>query len=152
MPEQSVPPVLSYRALNPRPTANPRRILVVEDNLDSVRSLSELVRDFGHHTRYAINGYAALEIARGWKPDFVLLDLGLPGMDGYEVCKRLKYDDQHARIIAVTAYGDAEHRARSKVAGFELHLVKPVAPRVLFDVLESAPGTDPAAGRHPTGG
>ena len=145
MPDPTAPQVLSYRALNARPTSNPRRVLIVEDNLDSVRSLTELVRDFGHHTQYAINGYAALEIAQRWKPDFVLLDLGLPGMDGYDVCKRLKYDaHQHARIIAVTAYGDVDHRARSKAAGFDLHLVKPVTPQGLFDLLESRPGTQAA--------
>ena len=132
-------PALSAQAHDRHRTSNPRRVLVVEDNLDSVRALTELVRDFGHDTRFAINGYAALEAARLWKPDFVLLDLGLPGMDGYDVCKRLKYDDQHARVIAITAYDGVEYRAKTNAAGFELHLVKPVSGQMLFDLLESPP-------------
>jgi CheY-like chemotaxis protein len=90
---------------------------------------------------FAINGYAALEIARRFRPHFVLLDLGLPGMDGYEVCSRLKHepdpDLQRARIIALTAYGQDEHRVRTRAAGCELHLLKPVSTQALFDVLES---------------
>jgi CheY-like chemotaxis protein len=121
-------------------TAVPRRVLIVEDNLDSVRALAELVRDIGHRVEFAINGYAALEIARRFKPQFVLLDLGLPGMDGYDVCRRLKREPglEEARIIAVTAYGRNEHRVKSRAAGCALHLVKPVSPQALFDVLESS--------------
>lgn len=141
----SATPALSGQAIARRVTANPRRVLIVEDNLDSVRALNELVRDFGHHSEYAINGFAALVIAQRWKPDFVLLDLGLPGMEGYEVCKRIKYEPGvHARIIAITAYGGIEHRAKTKSVGFEQHLVKPVAVQALFDLLESSsPATAP---------
>jgi CheY-like chemotaxis protein len=135
-------PALSSPAQAVRYTANPRRVLIVEDNLDSVRALVELVRDIGHRVQYGINGYAALEIARRFKPEFVLLDLGLPGMDGYEVCGRLKHerdpDLKRARIIALTAYGQDEHRARARAVGCELHLVKPVSPQAVFDVLESS--------------
>jgi CheY-like chemotaxis protein len=122
--------------------AHPRRVLIVEDNLDSVRTLLELVRDIGHNALCAINGYAALEIARRFKPHFILMDLGLPGMDGYEVCRRLKQEPdpelKRARIIALTAYGEDEHRARALAAGCELHLVKPVSPHAVFDALESS--------------
>jgi CheY-like chemotaxis protein len=122
-------------------TGNPRRVLVVEDNLDSVRALAALVSDMGHQVQYAINGFAALEIGRRQKPQVVLLDLGLPGMDGYELCSRMKADDAfgEARFIALTAYGSDEHRARSKAAGCELHLVKPVTAQRLFDVIEDSP-------------
>lgn len=122
-----------------RYTANPRRILIVEDNLDSVRAMAELVKDMGHRVEFAINGYAALEIARRFIPHFVLLDLGLPGMDGFEVCSRLKHEPglEHTRIIAITAYGQEEHRIRTRAAGCDLHLVKPVSPQTVFDVLES---------------
>jgi CheY-like chemotaxis protein len=117
-------------------------VLIVEDNLDSVRALAALVSDMGHLVSYAINGYAALEIGRKNQPQIVLLDIGLPGMDGYELCRRMKgaAGFEKARVIALTAYGSAEHRARSAAAGCELHLVKPITPQTLYDVLES--GTD----------
>jgi CheY-like chemotaxis protein len=137
-------------ALTPVPyavtyTANPRRVLIVEDNLDSVHILAELVKDIGHQVEFAINGYTAIAIALRFQPDFVLLDLGLPGMDGYEVCSVLKYQPglERTRIIAVTAYGRDEHRVRARAAGCELHLLKPVSPQALFEVLESSL---PAAG------
>ena len=147
--QQRNPPALNSAAFAVRYTAVPRRVLIVEDDLDSVRALAELVRDIGHTVQYAINGYAALEIARRFKPQFVLLDLGLPGMDGYEVCSRLKHEAdaeiKGARIIALTAYGQDEHRVRARAAGCELHLVKPISPHALFDVLESTPAARASA-------
>jgi CheY-like chemotaxis protein len=115
----------------------PRRVLIVEDNLDAVHSMVFLLRDMGHHVEYAINGYAALTIAARFRPEFVFLDLGLPGMDGFEVCGHIKKQPglQHARIIAVTGYGHDEYRVRSKAAGCEMHLLKPVGPRILEELL-----------------
>src|SRR6185436_16862969 len=97
---------LSSLALAVRYTSNPRRVLVVEDNLDSVRALAALIEDMGHRVSYAINGYAALEVGRKLRPEFVLLDLGLPGMDGCELCRRMKDEPafKQARIFALTAY------------------------------------------------
>jgi CheY-like chemotaxis protein len=131
---------LTSLAFAVRFTGNPRRVLIVEDNLDSVRALAALVSDMGHSVQYAINGYAALEIGRKQKPHIVLLDLGLPGMDGYEVCRRMKRDPAFgdAHFYALTAYGAEEHRRRSHDAGCELHLVKPVTAQRLFEVLETA--------------
>jgi CheY-like chemotaxis protein len=119
--------------------ATPRRVLVVEDNLDSAHMLVLLLRKMGHTVEYAINGYAALQVAEHFRPDFVLLDLGLPGINGFEVCERLKAKPSLAntRVIAVTAYTHEEHRLRSKKVGCELHLVKPLNPRVLEEVLNS---------------
>jgi CheY-like chemotaxis protein len=116
------------------------RILVVEDNLDSVHSLTLLLRDMGHTVEYAINGYAALDIARRLRPEIVFLDLGLPGMDGFEVCRRMKKESglEVVRIIAITGYGQDEYRAQSQAAGCELHLVKPVSPQFLVSLLGSA--------------
>jgi CheY-like chemotaxis protein len=132
-------PALTPLSFATRVTANPKRVLIVEDNLDAVRALAALVSDMGHMVAYAINGYAALEIGRKNHPHIVLLDIGLPGMDGYELCRRMKgaAGFEKARVIALTAYGSAEHRARSAAAGCELHLVKPVTPQTLYDVLES---------------
>jgi CheY-like chemotaxis protein len=111
--------------------------LIVEDNIDAVRSLAYLVRDMGHVVEYAINGYVAIDIARRLLPDIVLLDLGLPGMDGFEVCKRIKsYAGlEHTRVIAITGYAQEEHRLRSRAAGCEMHLIKPVPTRVLEQLL-----------------
>ena len=122
-----------------RRTMHPRKVLVVEDNIDAVRTLSGLIAEMGHFVSYAINGYAALEIGRKMQPDFVLLDIGLPAMNGLDLCQRMRQDAAFAasRIIALTAYGDEVHRQRSKEAGCELHLVKPVPAQTIFDVLES---------------
>jgi CheY-like chemotaxis protein len=122
-----------------RRTASPRKVLVVEDNIDAVRTLSALISEMGHFVSYAINGYAALEIGRRMQPEFVLLDIGLPAMNGLDLCQRMKQDAAFAasRMIALTAYGDEFHRQRSREAGCELHLVKPVPAQTIFDVLES---------------
>ncbi len=123
----------------PRLTAVPRRVLVVEDHLDSMRSLVFLLSDMGHKVDFAINGYAALQVAERLQPEFVLLDLGLPGVDGFFVCQRIKTMPalKDTRVIAITGYASEEYRSRSKAAGCELHLVKPVSPEVLEAILES---------------
>ena len=115
-----------------------RRVLIVEDNLDTLRSTTLLLRDMGHEVDYAINGYAALEAARRFKPEIIILDLGLPGMDGFELCRKLRAEGalKSVRVIACTGYGQEEYRVRSREAGCEVHLVKPVDPRVLQDLIE----------------
>jgi CheY-like chemotaxis protein len=120
-----------------RKAIRPRHVLVVEDNLDSVHSLVYLLRDMGHHVDYAINGWAALDIASRTRPEFVLLDLGLPGMDGWHVCRTLKADPRlkDVRVIAITGYADDMSREKSKAAGCEVHLVKPVAPAEIEKLL-----------------
>jgi CheY-like chemotaxis protein len=124
-------------ASDTKKTAVPKRVLVVEDNLDSVHSLAMLLDDMGHIVEYAINGYVALSVARRFHPDFMLLDLGLPGMDGFEVCRKMKLEPtmQHTRVIAITAFSQAEYRTRAAEAGCELYLVKPVATNVLEELL-----------------
>ena len=120
-----------------RKTAAPKRVLLIEDHIDAVRSLAFLLEDMGHEVDYAINGYAGIDKALQFRPDFILLDLGLPGMDGFEVCKRLKKEPalQRTRIIAITAWSQDEHRVRSKAAGCEMHLIKPVPVRLLEELL-----------------
>jgi CheY-like chemotaxis protein len=116
----------------------PKRILVVEDHLDSVHTLAFLLRDMGHTVEYAINGYVAVEIARHFRPDFVLLDLGLPGIDGFEVCRQMKRVPElsSTRVIALTALSQDEYRERATQAGCELYLVKPVKAAVLEHLFE----------------
>jgi CheY-like chemotaxis protein len=118
-------------------TTAPKRVLIVEDNLDAVHALALLLADMGHHVEYAINGYVGLEVARRFRPEFVFLDLGLPGMDGFEVCGEIKRDPnlKGTRVIALTAFGQDEYLAKSRAVGFELHLVKPVPVWLLEELL-----------------
>jgi CheY-like chemotaxis protein len=101
-----------------------QRILVVEDNRDSADSLRLLLRFFGHEVAVAYSGYDGVRAAELYRPDVVLCDIGLPGLDGYGVARKLRDNPAtaKARLIAVTAYGRDEDRRRSHEAGFELHL------------------------------
>lgn len=129
---------LSRSGSKPTPTGNQspverratRRVLVVEDNLDAVHSLAFLLKDEGHVVEFAINGYVALDLARKFRPDIVLLDLGLPGLDGFEVCRQLKSDPelQNIRVVAVTALSSPEDRAKAGAVGCDLHIAKPYDP------------------------
>jgi PAS domain S-box-containing protein len=105
-----------------------QRILIIDDNHDAADSMATLLRLWGHQTWSAHDGYAALALASEHAPQIVLLDIGLPGMDGYEVAHKLRELDgtQRSVLVAVTGYGQAEDRLRSREAGFDHHLVKPV--------------------------
>jgi PAS domain S-box-containing protein len=113
------------------------RVLVVDDNVDSAESMALLLSLDGHDVRTAFDGPGALAVAAEFRPEAVLLDIGLPGMDGYEVAKQMRGLPglQKALMIAVTGYGQADDRARSKAAGFDHHLVKPVDPEILSALL-----------------
>jgi PAS domain S-box-containing protein len=115
------------------------RVLVVDDNLDSAESLALLLGIHGHQVSLAYNGPEALEVARSFRPEVVVLDIGLPGMDGYEVARHLRGERQteNVMLIALTGYGQSEDRQRSKQAGFDHHLVKPVDPDVLQTLISS---------------
>jgi two-component system CheB/CheR fusion protein len=108
--------------------ATGRRILVVDDNIDAAESLALLLKIEGHSVEMAHDGVAALEAVRKKYPDVVLLDIGLPRMDGYEVARRLRSmeDQRDTLLVALTGYGQTEDRRRSREAGFDHHLVKPV--------------------------
>jgi PAS domain S-box-containing protein len=118
------------------PTAR-RRILVVDDNEDGLETLATLLELSGHEVRTAPDGPSALVAATDFRPDIVLMDIGLPGMDGYEVARRLRAipDFQTTRLIALTGWGQDADREQSRDAGFDLHLVKPVDPTELRRVL-----------------
>jgi two-component system CheB/CheR fusion protein len=115
------------------------RILVVEDNPDAAESLRMLLELFGYEVQVAHCGRAAVEAAERWQPEVVLCDIGLPGMSGYEVVAALRRlpATAAARVIAVTGYGQEEDRRRSREAGFDMHLVKPVDPNALHAVLSA---------------
>ena len=110
------------------PRAPRGRVLVVDDNVDAATTLSEVVGLEGHEVRMAHDGPSALEAAKEISPEVVLLDIGLPGMDGYEVVRRLRELPQarDALIVALTGFGQEKDRARALAAGFDEHLVKPV--------------------------
>ncbi|HYE34024.1 response regulator [Methylocaldum sp.] len=114
-----------------------KRILVVDDNTDAVESLALLLELEGHEVKTALDGPTALELASDFQPQAVLLDIGLPGMDGYEVARRLRETPEMSKalIIAITGYGQQEDRALTKAAGFDHHLVKPVDPEELGALL-----------------
>jgi signal transduction histidine kinase/DNA-binding response OmpR family regulator len=105
-----------------------RRILLVDDNVDAAQSLATLLRLQGHDVRLAHEGITALKTAESFQPEVVLLDIGLPGMDGYEVAERLRRDVKlgDALLAALTGYGRDDDRRRSRAAGIDIHLVKPV--------------------------
>jgi CheY-like chemotaxis protein len=116
-----------------------RRLLVVDDNKDAAESMSMLLEMWGHDVAYAYDGPTALETAEQWQPEAVFLDIGLPGMDGYEVAERLR-ELPHAKdavLIAITGYGQDDDRLRSRQAGIDHHLVKPVAPDALRSLIDS---------------
>jgi two-component system CheB/CheR fusion protein len=118
-----------------------KRVLVVDDNGDARTALQFLLEDDGHEVRTAADGPTALAQANDFFPDVVLLDIGLPGMDGYEVARRLRDlpGGANAVIVAVSGYGQAEDRIRSRAAGFDEHLLKPVAPGPLLALVKSLP-------------
>jgi PAS domain S-box-containing protein len=117
------------------------KILVVDDNRDSVESLAMLLKLMGHATVVAMDGREALEKAAAARPDVVLLDIGLPGMNGYEACRRIRAEDwgRDMVLIAQTGWGQEEDRRRSEEVGFDAHLVKPVDPAALTKLLGTLP-------------
>jgi CheY-like chemotaxis protein len=120
----------------------PLRILVVEDNRDQADSLRMLLGLYGCEVTVAYSGPDGVRVAGLFQPDVVICDIGLPGLDGYGVARKLRDDPATAgaRLIAVTAYGQEEDRRRSHEDGFEQHLVKPVDPNALLRVLRLASG------------
>jgi PAS domain S-box-containing protein len=114
-----------------------QRILVVDDNLDGADSLSEMLRIMGNDTRTAYDGQAGVDMAGKFRPDVVLLDIGLPKLNGYEACRRIREQSwgKGVVLVAVTGWGQDEDRRRSRDAGFDLHLVKPVDPQLLMKAL-----------------
>jgi PAS domain S-box-containing protein len=126
-----------------------RRVLVVDDNVDSAESLAVLLRLYGHEVRLAHDGEAALKEARSFRPDVIFLDLSLPKIDGYEVARRLRLEPAMSgmTLVAMTGYGHEEERRRTREAGFQAHLVKPVNFDMLRELLSSLPANQSHNGR-----
>jgi signal transduction histidine kinase/CheY-like chemotaxis protein len=121
------------------PGNSPTRILVVDDNVDMAKGMARLLTLVGHDVKVAHDGPTAIEAARAHQPDFILLDIGLPGMDGYEVASMLRNENccRGATFIAVSGYGQDEDMRRSKEAGFHHHLVKPVDHDALMTIISA---------------
>jgi len=122
------------------PESSSRRILVVDDNTDAAATLAMLLRIGGHEVKVAHDGNAALETAGAFRPEVVLLDIGLPGLDGYEVARRLRSrpETEQSLLVAVSGYGQEDDKRRSREAGFDHHLVKPVDFAALRAVIPRA--------------
>jgi CheY-like chemotaxis protein len=123
----SEPPVLAPSIGSAKPAATALRVLVVDDNADTAETLASLLREVGHDVRIGYDGPSALEVALSFLPNVVLLDIGLPGLSGYEVAKRLRQQSvlRNVVLIAVTGYSQDSDRRSSLEAGFDHHLIKP---------------------------
>ncbi len=143
--DSSVKPALPHAA-----DGRSRRVLVVDDNVSSAQCLAMILKLDGHDVQVAHDGTVALDAVRRFRPEAVLMDIGLPGMDGYEVALRLKQQPElRASIMllaAVTGYAEDDARRRSREVGFDHHLVKPVDPEVVLALLASLEWSDDSQG------
>ena len=126
------------------------RILVVDDNLDAAESLAMLLAAEGNETRTANDGLEALDVAAAFEPDAILLDIGMPKLNGYEVCRRIRQQawSTNTVVIALTGWGQDEDRRRTRDAGFDFHLVKPVLPEALEKLLACVTAAKSAVDRY----
>jgi CheY-like chemotaxis protein len=118
-----------------------RRVLIVDDNRDAADALAMLLQHTGHDTFVAYDGPAAFTAAETHRPEVILLDIGLPGMSGHEVCRQMRAQvwGQHIRMIALTGWGQDEDRRKARAAGFDAHLVKPVGYDELTSLIAEVP-------------
>jgi CheY-like chemotaxis protein/anti-sigma regulatory factor (Ser/Thr protein kinase) len=122
----------------PLDTPHARRILLVDDNHDALEMMAQLLRSAGHEVHVAGHAAQALALLEHWTPSLALLDIGLPGMDGFDLARRLRSDPRWRSLplVAVTGYGHESDRERALDAGFDEHLVKPVDAQALAAVIE----------------
>ena len=121
------------------PARAPRRILIVDDNPEIVMSLNTLLSMSGNTTYTARDGEEAMTVAEQVRPEIILLDLGMPKLDGFEVCRRIRQQawGKEMVLVALTGWGHDEARTKTRQFGFDMHLVKPLDPETLFLVLAS---------------
>ncbi len=123
-------------------TARKRRILVVDDNLDAAETLAQILRATGHVVKVANDGQRALEVGKELAPELILMDIGMPLMDGCETCERMRLESwgKNVRIVALSGWGQDHDRRRSMEAGFDAHMVKPMDRQVLEQMIAELPG------------
>jgi len=120
-------------------------VLLIEDNADARRTLRQLLEQDGHRVDEDGDGLSGLARAEATRPDIILVDIGLPGMDGYELARRIRAQrGAEPILVAVTGYGQADDQRRSREAGFDAHLTKPVTPDHLAEVLARLARRPPA--------
>lgn len=119
-------------------SAGARRVLVADDNTDAAESLGEVLRLLGHDVRVAYDGLQALQIAADFSPDVVLLDIGMPNLNGYDTARQMRRQPwaADATLVALTGWGQDDDRQRATDAGFDRHFTKPVDPAELLQLLE----------------
>ena len=135
-----MPPTEAFAA---EPALAPgRRILIVDDNKDAATSLAMLLEMSGAATELAFDGPSAIDVAARFRPEVVLMDIGLPGLNGYEVARKMRSEPwgKKATLVAITGWGQVEDRQRSKEAGFDAHVVKPVDYAALMKLLATTSG------------
>jgi CheY-like chemotaxis protein len=122
-------------------TPRRRRVLVADDNSDAAATLAMLLEMLGNEVRVAHDGEEAVSVAAEFHPDAILLDIGMPRLDGYAACRRLRLlpDVSPAYIVALTGWGHEDDKDRARAAGFDRHLVKPVDPEVLQQMIATVP-------------
>jgi CheY-like chemotaxis protein len=123
---------------------------VVDDNVDIAMGLAMLIETSGCEVKTAHEGPSALQIAREFRPEFVFLDIGLPGMNGYELAQAFQKEDvlREATLIAISGFGQQHDRERARAAGFDHHLLKPVDLEILLPILAEGAGAGGPAGKH----
>jgi PAS domain S-box-containing protein len=143
LPASSLLPVTVASA----PPTNPLRVLVVDDNEDAAQTTSHLLAMLGHSTEVANDGLKALQIARAFRPDVVFLDIGMPGMDGYQVARTLRREDETKQtvLVAVTGWGSMDDIVHARKAGFDHHLTKPVRLSTFESLLSKLSGKSPSS-------
>jgi CheY-like chemotaxis protein len=126
---------------------NARRILIADDNRDAAITLALLLELQGHETQTAYDGVEALQIAETFRPDIAVLDIGMPKLNGYDVCQQLREHPwgRSMTMVALTGWGQSQDKQRAREAGFDLHLVKPVNPDMLAEVLSAGGKADDSA-------
>jgi PAS domain S-box-containing protein len=119
---------VSEAAAAERPGATPRKVLVIDDNSDAANALRMLLENDGHNVRVAHDGVSGLALAREYRPEYLLLDIGLPRLNGYDIAASVRGDPElrHTTLVAITGYGQVHDRARTAAVGFDHHLTKPV--------------------------
>ncbi len=146
-----LPAAPAVAAVPPRPAALApaiapgRRVLIVDDNVDAASCLALLLQASGNETHVAHDGFEAVQTAETVRPEIIVLDIGLPQMDGFEVCRQIRQQPwaKTATMIALTGWGQAGDRRKSREAGFDHHLVKPVDQNALLNLFLQTPGPRP---------
>lgn len=143
--QAAVPEIVAAQAVAEGESSARRRVLVADDNVDAAESLAALLEILGHEVRTAHDGASAIELAESFRPDLILLDIGMPDLNGYEVCRRIRERPwgRDVFLIALTGWGQEDDRRRSLASGFDQHLVKPLDPAALEKAL--ATGAKPRA-------